>query len=86
MSTLQEAIVLYKEALIKNKTKLQNELEILKKRLKTSQTTKNLIIKIINENIRNLEQKIEEHIDRIESHTELIIETEDGTLEDTESD
>lgn len=86
MSTLQEAIVLYKEALIKNKTKLQNELEILKKRLKTSRTTKNLIIKIINENIRNLEQKIEEHIDRIESHTELIIETEDGTLEDTESD
>lgn len=86
MSTWSEAIELYKTELIKTKTKHEKQLEQSKKRLHKLKITKSIILMMLNKEIRSLKSKIEDQTENIKTHDTLIQETEDGTLDKSDSD
>lgn len=86
MSTLEEAMSQIEEELVKNKAKLQTELNILLKQIQKSRTTRNLMLRLINADIKNLAAKIIDHMERIEAHKEIIEKFENGTIYESESD
>lgn len=86
MSTIEEALRLYKIELLKEQEKNKITLERLQNRLKRLYISKNIILQSLNKEIRTLKLHIRSTLESIETHDTLIQETEDGTLEREDSD
>lgn len=86
MSNWAQAINLYKQELLKERSRLQNELRLLRQQLNKTRASKGLILTVLNTEIRALAAKIKDHTENIEAHNNLISQTEDGTLDDPNFD
>lgn len=86
MSTIEEALRLYKVELIKEQAKNKDRLEHLRKCLRNLYISKGVILQSLNKEIRGIKSRVQSTLKSIEAHDTLIRETEDGTLESRDSD